>query len=56
MPRRGISPDRDTWNLKLPYPLRARMDPIRDALERDKGRDVTFAEVLEYLLDQEAGK
>ena len=52
MPRRGINPDRETWNAKLPMPLRPRMDRIRGAMERDKGRDVTWGEVLEALCEQ----
>jgi hypothetical protein len=53
MPRRGINPDRETWNLKVSsVVVRTRMDAIRDAIERDKGRDVTYTEVLEELCAQ----
>ena len=53
---RGVNPDRDTWNAKLPMPLRARIDAIWERMEADKGRTVLLPEVLEYLIEQEEAR
>ena len=56
MPRKGINPDRDTWQAKLPIPLRARMESIKFHLEADAGRQVMWSEVFEYLVEQEEAR